>query len=170
MIRKPTLRALAVTLILLAIVGCTSQSQPTQSQPTVDFAAHDLNGNPVRFSDYRGKIIVLNFWAIGCPPCRIEMPDLEAAYQEYRDQGVVILAVNVVDSPPDIIAFAQEYGLTFPILRDTKHEAVSAFNVARAGLITLPTTFFVDRQGQVRHRQVGAVSRGFVAQQIESLF
>ena len=163
---KLILRALEVTIVLLTIIGCTSKPQSTPTPlPIADFAAHDLNGNPVKLSDYLGKIVVLNFWATWCPPCRAEMPGLEAFYQEYRDQGVVVLAVNVSDSAADIIAFAREYGLTFPILRDSQREGIRTYKVQ-----ALPTTFFLDRQGQVRHRQVGAMSKDAFAQLLERLF
>lgn len=149
---KLVLCVLAILFISLALAGCSSQPQ------VEDFRIETLD-------EYRGKIIVLNFWATWCPPCRAEMPGLEAFYQEYRDQGVVVLAVNVSDSAADIIAFAREYGLTFPILRDSQREGIRTYRVQ-----ALPTTFFLDRQGQVRHRQVGAMSKDAFAQLLERLF
>jgi len=162
MIRKLPLHALVTTLLLLAIVGCNSQPRPTELES--DFTALDLEGSPVKLSDHLGKIVVLNFWAIWCLPCRIEMPALEAVYQEYGDREVIILAVNVSESASDIIAFGKEYGLTFPMVRDPELQAAQKY-----GIRSLPTTFFIDREGQVRASRVGTVNRAFVRQQIELL-
>ena len=157
MTHKAALRASAATLILVAIIGCSSQPQSSELQSTEDFTVEKLN-------EYQGKVVLLNFWAIWCKACRTEMPDLEAAYQEYRDQGVVVLGVNVTESIADITDYARELGLTFPILRDSEQKAMKTYNVR-----VLPTTFFIDQQGQLRHRQPGAMSKSVITQRITSL-
>lgn len=162
MTHKTPLRAFAILCVLLAIVGCNSQSKPAELE--ADFTAVDLEGTPVQLSDHLGNIVVLNFWAIWCAPCRMEMPDLETIYQEYRDRQVVILAVNVSESAADITAFAQQNHLTFLMLRDANLDVAKKF-----GIRSLPTTFFIDREGQVRMSRVGAMTKAFVAQQIDLL-
>ena len=162
MTHKTPLRALTILCVLLTIVGCNSQSRPTELE--ADFTAFDLEGNPVKLSDHLGNIVVLNFWAIWCSPCRLEMPALEAIYQEYRDRKVVMLAVNVSESATDIATFAQQNHLTFLMLRDTNLDVVKKY-----GIRSLPTTFFIDREGQVRMSRVGAMNKAFVAQQIDLL-
>ena len=162
MIHKLPLRVLVTTLLVLAIVGCNSHPSPTELES--DFTALDLEGNPIKLSDHLGKIVVLNFWAVWCQPCRIEMPALEAVYQEYLDRAVIILAVNVSESASDIISFRKEYGLTFPMVRDSELQAAQKY-----GIRSLPTTFFIDREGQVRASRVGTVNRAFVRQQIDLL-
>ena len=162
MTHKTPLRALTILCVLLAIVGCNSQSRPTELE--ADFTALDLEGNPVKLSDHLGNIVVLNFWAIWCAPCRMEMPDLEAIHQEYSGRKVVILAVNVSESATDIAAFAQQNHLTFLMLRDTNLDIAKKYAVR-----VLPTTFFVDREGQIRMSRVGAMDKAFVAQQIDLL-
>ncbi len=107
---------------------------------------------------------MINFWAIWCAPCRAEMADLDAVYRQYRDKGVVILAVNVAENSSDISTFATNMGLTLPIFRDSQQRITKAYNIN-----ALPTTFFIDRQGQMRRRQIGMMSRDFMVQQIESL-
>jgi len=159
---RATLQALTMMLILAATVGCSSQPQPTLPQPSQLQSIEDFTVE--KLSEYRGKVVVLNFWAIWCPFCHTEMPDLEAFYRQYRNQGVVVLAVNVSESSADIIAFAQKLGLTFPILRDSEHKAIATYNIR-----SLPTTLFIDRQGQVQSRQVGAMKKSFIVQQIELL-
>jgi len=169
MTHRFALRAFATALIIVAIVGCGGPLQSTPSQtsqlPTVD------DFTPEKLGEYRGKVVVLNFWAAWCLPCRAEMPTLEAIYQEYRDQGVVVLGVNVSEHREEIIAFAQKYGLTFPMLRDPRQQAIRAHNVR-----VLPTTFFLDRQGDVHCweeeqtcRKLGAMTEGFVKQRVETL-
>lgn len=157
MTHKIALRTFATTLILVAIVGCSSQGQPSDLEPIDDFTVERLN-------EYRGQVVVLNFWAIWCGPCRVEMPDLEAVYQEYQEQGVVVLAVNVSESSADIADYAKELGLTFPILRDSKQEAMREYNVK-----ILPTTYFIDRKGRIRHSRVGTMTKSVMTKQIESL-
>jgi len=157
MTQKAALRAFATALILVTIIGCSSQPQSSELQSIEDFTIEKLN-------EYRGKVVLLNFWAIWCKACRTEMPDLETAYQEYRDQGVVVLGVNVSESSGDITDYAQELGLTFPLLRDSEQKAMKTYNVK-----VLPTTFFIDQQGQLRHRQPGAMSKSFIIQRIGSL-
>jgi thiol-disulfide isomerase/thioredoxin len=117
-----------------------------------------------KLNQYRGKIVLLNFWAIWCKYCIQEMPDLEAVYRQYRDQGVVVLAVNVTEDEAAILDYAKKSGLTFPMLRDTDQLASKAYKVQ-----AFPTTVFMDRQGKVRYTQIGAMKKSFMVQQIEAL-
>ena len=142
----------AVTIGLL-------DDQPLEvDQPAPDFFLRTLNGRSVRLSDYRGKTVVLNFWASWCPPCRREMPDFQTLWEERGPSGpddLVILAVNLL--PEDTIAaaegFVEEFGLTFPILLDTSRGEVAR----RYGVRALPATFFIDRAGIVRTTALGSV-------------
>ncbi len=89
---------------------------------------------------------------------------MEAIYQEYQGDGVVVLGVNVSDGSDAILAFVREHGLTFPVLRDPVQEAMKTYDIR-----VLPTTFFIDRQGQIQQRKLGAMSASFLKEQIESL-
>jgi thiol-disulfide isomerase/thioredoxin len=154
-----------VTLLVLATVvlaGCKSQTPPAPESTAVPTAVGTFTSETLE--QYSGKIVVLNFWAIWCGPCRSEMPDLEAVYQEYRDSGVVVVGVNVTESSEDILAYAQKLNLTFPLLRDAEAEGTSTYSVR-----ALPTTFFIDREGQVRHRQLGAMKKLFITEKVDSL-
>ena len=117
-----------------------------------------------RLEKYRGQVVVLNFWAIWCKPCRSEMPDLQAVYEEYQDRGVVIVGLNVAESSEDIVAFAQENAITFPLFRDVGQQFMQTNEVR-----VLPTTFFIDRDGQIKLRLLGVLSQGLVGRQIEAL-
>jgi peroxiredoxin len=117
-----------------------------------EFSLMTNNGEEITLSELRGQPVVVNIWASWCPPCRAEMPALESVYQEYKDQGFVILAVNATnqDDPDQAIAFAQSLGLSFPILFDDQGEVSNQYQVR-----ALPSTFFVDAHGVIREVIVG---------------
>ena len=130
-------------------------SQPVvAASPAPDFTTKDLAGNTVRLSDYRGQPVVLNAWATWCGPCRLEMPDLEKFYQEYREQGVVVLAVNMGESKDTVATFIKDNKYTFPVLLDETTAAVGRpYRISG-----IPATFFIDRQGKIASIQVGAMN------------
>lgn len=109
----------------------------------LDFTLTDLDGNIVSLADYKGKAIMLNFWGTFCPPCVYEMPLFQEYYERHKDDGLVILAVNLNEPPVTVRRFVKEHGLTFPILLDK--EVVRK----QYGVKQYPTTFFVNRQGIV---------------------
>jgi len=116
-----------------------------------DFTATTLTGETVRLSDYRGQIVMLNFWATWCPPCRAEMPELEAVWRQYKDTGLVLLGVDQAESANVVAQFARgALGVTFPILLDT-NLAVRDQYAVRA----LPTTVFIDAAGRIQDVKVG---------------
>jgi peroxiredoxin len=109
-----------------------------------DFSLLTSDGRTITLSDLRGQAVIVNFWATWCPPCLEEMPTLQEVYEAYRDEGLVVLAINQ-DEPADRVArFAQQHGLTFPLLLDAEFNVTDRYQV---GL--LPSTFFVDRAGVV---------------------
>lgn len=111
----------------------------------LNFTLPDLEGTPVSLADYQGQPVIVNFWATWCAPCRIEMPELQAIYETYQDQGLVILALNQ-DEPADVAKayFIDEMGLTFTPLLDENSAISTAY-----GNFGLPTTFFIDADGTV---------------------
>lgn len=120
-----------------------------------DFTAVDADGTEVKLSDYVGKPIVLNFWASWCSPCKSEMPEFNAAWEELEGE-VQFLMVNMTDGARETVESAREYvegeGFTFPVLFDTKSEAAIAYSA-----YSLPTTYFIDAEGYVTARAVGAI-------------
>lgn len=134
------------------------------NKPMHDFEAEDLNGNKIKLSDYKGKIVFLNFWATWCPPCRAEMPHMEEFYAKYKDQDIVILAVNSTSvelkggtddkaAEKKVRDFIQQYGYTFPILLDRNNEAWKIYY--QSGV---PTNYIIDKEGIVRYLKIGAFS------------
>lgn len=155
---------------LVASAGCEAGSDEPSSQASAEispvlervgprvgttapnFQLWDMNGNPISLSEYRGWVVLVNFWATWCGPCRVEMPAMEHLYQEFNRKGFEILAVS---TDPQGVAvtrpFKESLGLTFPILHDSDFRVGVAY-----GARTLPITFLVDRQGVIRHRIFGA--------------
>ncbi len=140
---------------------------PRQGFFAPDFSLNTLDGEQISLSGLRGKVVLINFWATWCPPCKTEMPALQAAYQAYRDQGLVVLAVNTTDQDEAGAArqFAQSAGLTFPLLADVKGEAFRQYQVQ-----ALPTSFFVDRQGKIDEVVVGGpMAEALIRSRVEKL-
>ncbi|BBI33843.1 TlpA disulfide reductase family protein [Cohnella abietis] len=121
-----------------------------------EISLHDLQGNPVRLSDFRGKTVMINFWATWCPPCRIEMPHMQKFYDDYKAENVVILGVNMTyteKSKDKIKAYVEGEKLTFPVILDQVGDVMQDYQI-----IAYPTTYLVDAQGIVREKFRGAIN------------
>ncbi len=125
---------------------------PQQGFLAPDFELKTIEGETIKLSDLRGQAVLVNLWATWCPPCRAEMPAIEKVYNDYKDEGFVVLAVNMTyqDTFADIAPFIDEYGLTFPILLDETSEVGTAYQ-----LRSLPSSFFIDREGIIREVVIG---------------
>jgi len=134
----PALAFIGVLWIGLARTG--SQTEPGSSAPSFELPVLDGSG-VLTDEDLRGKPVVINFWASWCIPCREEAPLLEKTWRAYRDQGVVILGVNIQDAKSDAKRFVEEFGITYPIVRDLDQSLTRDF-----GVKGLPETFFVDHR------------------------
>jgi cytochrome c biogenesis protein CcmG/thiol:disulfide interchange protein DsbE len=132
-----------------------------------DFSLATPSGENYTLSKFKGKAVLVNIWATWCPPCRAEMPTIQKLYQEYRGQGLVVLAVNstIQDYPLDIVPFVTQYGLTFPILLDEQGELGPKYNLA-----SLPSSFFVDRTGAIAEVVIGGpMSEALLRTNIEEI-
>jgi len=125
---------------------------PQQGFLAPDFELQTTRGETIKLSDLRGQAVLVNLWATWCPPCRAEMPAIEKIYNEYKDEGLVVLAVNMTyqDSQADIAPFVAEYGLSFPILLDQTGEVGEAYQ-----LRSLPSSFFINRDGIINEVVIG---------------
>lgn len=119
---------------------------PKVGETAPDFVAVSLNGDVVSLSDYRGKPVWLNFWGSWCPPCRAEMPDIQAAYEELAPKGLVLLAVSLGDAPDVAAEFAKRNNVTFTVLLDPNRKLTSA----AYPIYNFPTHIFIDETGTVR--------------------
>jgi cytochrome c biogenesis protein CcmG/thiol:disulfide interchange protein DsbE len=138
------------------------------SKPAPDAVLTSLTGGELRLSDYRGKVVLVNFWYTGCEPCREETPALQAAYQKLADQGLVILGVNVrgnerrgPEGVADVKSFVERYSVTYPIGFDEQGEVERAFQV-----YVLPTSFMIDQSGMIQYASFSAITM----EDVERLF
>lgn len=118
------------------------------------FEVQDIQGRSFASRALQGQVVLINFWATWCPPCRTEMPGFQNVYEQLHGRGLEILAISVdEDDPQGVAQFAAELGLTFPVINGQAR-------IARAfdGGGVVPTSYLVDRQGHIRHRYVGAVN------------
>lgn len=123
---------------------------PQQGYAAPDFTLETLDGPEVTLSDLRGNVVLANFWATWCPPCRNEMAAIQEVYDQYHDQGFVVLAVDYAESDGQVKDFRDQLALTFPILMDRDGAVFERYRVK-----SIPTTFFVDRSGVIQDIIVG---------------
>ena len=128
------------------------QAPSAMGSPAPDFQLIDLQGNWQALPDYHGKVVLLNFWATWCGPCRVEMPSMERVYQDLKGEGFAILAISS-DPQGSIVTrpFVASQGLTFPILHDSDYRVSGSY-----GVRTLPMSFLIDRNGTLTQRVFGA--------------
>jgi len=132
--------------------------------PAPSLTLTDVDGTPRSLSDYQGQVVLVNMWATWCPPCRREMPTLEAFYLEHKDQGFLIVGINDGDALELVTPFIAEYKLQFPIWIDPTYASETAFKTDN-----LPSSYVIDRQGQVRLEWVGEINRAMLDQYVVSI-
>jgi peroxiredoxin len=146
------------------------QNAPVAVPVSVDFPApkltlSDTQGVTHSLADYRGQVILVNLWATWCPPCKEEMPTLQAYYNKYQKDGFTIIAINDGDPTSDVLQFVKDYRLTFPVWLDPTYFATEqAFKT-----LNLPSSFVIDRDGTTRLMWVGAISRRMLEEHVTPL-
>lgn len=141
------MRILRNTLVLLA--GCLAMSAVSADGaggPAPNFTLPTRSGQSVSLKDLKGNVVMVNFWATWCGPCRQEMPKLEALYERYHDLGFTLLGVNVEEDPSGVPKFLKQTPVSFKILLDTHNKVSQAYKV-----VAMPTTVLIDRKGNVRY-------------------
>ena len=118
----------------------------------IDFTLPDLNGNMTSLKDYRGKVVMLNFWATWCPPCRREMPSMENLYKIIDKNKIDIAAVNIQEKKKTVSDFVSKNNYTFPVLVDEEGKAASIYQIR-----SIPTTFIIDKKGYIRAMITGSI-------------
>jgi len=147
-----------VSIAILALVFGVVWMQSSKYEPLTvgkvapDFTLPDLNEKDIRLSDFRGKVVFLNFWATWCKPCREEMPSMEILYKNFEKDGLVILAISIdrVTTKKDIPPFVKALNLTFPILIDSWGQTDKRYK-----LMGVPETYIIDQQGILREKVIG---------------
>ncbi len=160
-------RTFVVAVIVLAVlIGCTRSDERTTgaSGEAPNFKLQDLNGKTVQLSDFKGKPVVLDFWATWCQPCRDSIPGMEKLHRDYAGKGLVILAVSVDGgAAEDIRAFQKEYGMTYTVLMGTE-EVASEYRVR-----TIPLILVLDKSGTIRKRWLGAGNEDDIEKLVKQL-
>ena len=125
---------------------------PQQGFLAPDFELKTLSGESIKLFDLRGQAVLVNLWATWCPPCLEEMQTIEKVYNEYKDQGFIVLAVDMTyqDNPSEVMPFVEQRGLTFPILLDETGEMANAYQ-----LRSLPSSYFIGRDGIIHEVVIG---------------
>ncbi|MDO9117098.1 MAG: TlpA disulfide reductase family protein [Nitrospira sp.] len=118
---------------------------PTVGTPADEFRLTDLDGKTHSLSQYRGKVVLVNFWATWCKPCTTEMPAMQASFDKLRDKGFVVLAINELEDEGKVREHIKQYGHTFPVLMDRDNKVANQF-----GVFGLPVSVFIDQQGRVQ--------------------
>lgn len=159
--------AVAVGLMLWTASRMSRNPQRLAGNPTgapaPEFELKSLDGRTVRLSDYRGKAVLLNFWATWCSPCKIEMPWFDELQNKYRSQGLEVIGIAMDDAGEETVAkFVKDLGVNYTILMGKE-----ALGEAYGGVLGLPTTFYIDRQGRIVDQVVGLVSHSDIEDNIK---
>ncbi len=144
----------SLSLALAAAVAAEKSGQAltplADRPPAPELDLHDMDGARHRMSDYLGRVVIVNFWATWCPPCREEMPSMQRAYEQLRGEGIEMLAINIGEDEDTLFAFTADYPVEFPLLLDLDSATIQRWPVKG-----LPTTFVVDPEGRLAYRAIG---------------
>jgi thiol-disulfide isomerase/thioredoxin len=136
--------------LVVLLAGCGGQ-ESLLGEPAPGFQFQGPGGQPVSLSDLQGSPLLLNFWATWCGPCRMGMPYLQQIWDEWQEDGLLLLAINIGESPSDVEGFMQGQGFSFPVLLDSEGAIAEQY-----GIQAIPTTFFIDSDGIIQEVKVGA--------------
>ncbi len=144
----------ASLILFLFLYGCNKEVEALQTAP--DFTLRDLNGDSVSLKEYRGQIVLLDFWATWCAPCRVSIPELVELQKKYGDQGVVVIGISMDDPEmfPDmyLLAFKETFKMNYTILRADQKVALDYFGMAN---MAIPTLFVINREGKLADKIMG---------------
>jgi thiol-disulfide isomerase/thioredoxin len=179
--RKPAL--VLIVLVVLAFVinsqiqvvqfGDIGVPSPTTTDtdseeedlgPLIDFTVQDISSQPVRLSDHLGKVVLVNFWATWCSPCREEMPLLQDYFVDHRDQGFVLIGLNVSERPEKVAEYVEEGGYIFPVWLDPPGNILIDLKVNG-----LPASLLIDREGHLRGKWIGPLTKDLLETEITPL-
>ncbi|NIS83002.1 MAG: redoxin domain-containing protein [Anaerolineales bacterium] len=137
---------------------------PAMGALAPDFTLFDLQGEEVSLSDFHGQPVLINFWATWCGPCRLEMPAIQSRYERYKDDGLVVLAVDFDEPAGDVESFRDELGLTFPLLLDPGAKVQKLYRNR-----SYPSSFFVDADGVIQVQHIGVMTEGQIDENLAQI-
>jgi peroxiredoxin len=156
--------AVMIGFAVYQTVNQKDDDAPEVGDPAPDFQLTSLDGKPVKLSDYRGRYVLLNFWATWCPPCREEMPALEETYRAYRDRGWVVLGVNIAETKVTVGGFVRQQGVTFPIVLDSDRSVTERYHVE-----PIPTSYLIGPDGRIRKKVVRPMDTGYARLMVQQM-
>jgi peroxiredoxin len=137
-------------LVAALAMGCTAKSAPPEASTPYDFSLQDMSGKTVKLSDYKGKVVLLEFWATWCPPCRESVPGLEKLHKAYKEKGLAVLAVSLDQGGWDEVkSFIAQQGITYSVLKGTE-EVAGQYRVR-----SIPMTLLLNKEGKIAKRYLG---------------
>lgn len=137
---------------------------PEVDQLAPDFKLKDLEGQQRELGEFRGKVVLLNFWATWCGPCRVEIPDIRTVYTKYKEQGFIVLAVDIGETSTTVAKFARQFDMSFPVLLDSNMAVSRQYET-----FSIPSSFFLDRRGVIREARIGTMSQSYIEQVVSRL-
>ncbi|HEY5738599.1 MAG TPA: redoxin domain-containing protein [Gammaproteobacteria bacterium] len=146
----------AALLVLFSLPAGAQQAgsgltRLVDAPPAPDFSLLDMDGTVFRLSDHRGRVLIVNFWATWCPPCREEMPAMQRAWEQLREEGMLMIGINVGEDEDTIFQFTADYPVDFPLLMDSDSAVTGRWPVRG-----LPTTYVVDPAGRLVYQAIGS--------------
>ncbi|GBD37949.1 Thiol-disulfide oxidoreductase ResA [bacterium HR37] len=149
---RNVLLPICLVLVLFTLISCKGGERSADTIYSKDFSLLSLSDNKkVSLNTFKGKPLVINFWASWCSPCREEMPVFEKVWRQYRAKGVLFIGINVLDDKKDAKEFLETLNISYPNLQDPSGEMLNSF-----GVTALPVTLFVDKEGKVIRKNYGA--------------
>ena len=156
---------IAMGLIYLETAWAFAQEAPAGRMPAPDWELTDLNGRTTKSSDFHSKVLILDFWATWCAPCRIEIPHFVELQKQYGDKGLTVIGVSLDEQGPEVVKkFVKRLGVNYPIVMGNE-KVVEAYG----GIDAIPTTFVIDRQGRIVSRHMGYDDKTVFEKEIQSL-
>lgn len=157
------------------IVELPAAKNPTGQSPKAevgragpDFLLERPGGGTLRLSDLQGSPVILNFWATWCPPCRAEIPELVAVYERYKARGLVIVGVDLQEADDIVLGFADEFGITFPLVIDRDGELGDSWRLG-GPIKGIPTSYFIDATGVIRDQYYGPMTKDALAERLAKI-
>ncbi|MEA3489878.1 MAG: TlpA disulfide reductase family protein [Candidatus Omnitrophota bacterium] len=159
------LSVISLFFVIAGTLSCQGRIEGSGGSIAPDFTLRDLNGNTFRFSDTKGKVVILDFWATWCPPCILELPHFQSLHEQYQDQGLLMVGISLDRGGVETVrSFVRANGITYTIL-------IGGQKVTEAygGIRGIPTTFVIDRRGRIVEKYVGYRSKEVFESAIKKL-
>jgi peroxiredoxin len=155
---------IGILTIMSNLSATGDKKYPQVGDKAPDFSLVDMNGQLHKLSEFKGKPVLINFWGTFCPPCKEEMPALQRQYDQWKQQGVVFLEVNLDTNKITVQSFLDQYKLNMPVLLDTKEVVRKDY-----GVLEYPTTYFVGKDGKIAFKKIGEMQETYIQDTLRSL-